>query len=318
MAKNKPDRAALAAAASLQPCVYPFNPKDVPIEKYGETLDLLFRNPDFAGLVEKRNRLVQSAGRLSRGTSEMANLARTIQQNDRKLADIVFACLVQANVRSDTGTNYLSFTSLLRFHADYTRDGVPYRVKRLTANLYKTTFLADMLESVVADVKADMNFIFGEEFQFMQFDGVAQCLKQLRGFFEAVRPQESESPDARLYLDYSDSINEYLAKRLKTYLDKVTRLHPENAPCDERELLAALNNFFGVEYWLGTEVVKHTEQNCPYLSVKAVLARLNDEQTRKFEKLIGGPDNTTCADPILQYDFKATNAVINRYRRKNL
>ena len=73
-----------------------------------------------------------------------------------------------------------------------------------------------------------------------------------------------------------------------------------------------------MEYWLGTEVVKHTEQNCPYLSVKAVLARLNDEQTRKFEKLIGSPDNAHCADPVLQYDFKATNAVINRYHRKNL
>lgn len=208
MAKKQPDKSAMAAAA-LQPCAYAFNPKDIPIEKYGETLDLLFRNPDFAQLVEKRNRLVQSAGRMSGRTSELANIVRAIQQNDRKLADIIFACLVQANVRSDVASNHLSFTSLLRFYADYTRDGVPYRVKKLTANLYKTTFLADMLESVVADVKADMNFIFGDEFQFQQFDGVAQVLKQLRGFFEAVRPQESESPDAKLYLDYSDSINDY-------------------------------------------------------------------------------------------------------------
>lgn len=316
MAKKQPDKSAMAAAA-LQPCAYAFNPKDIPIEKYGETLDLLFRNPDFAQLVEKRNRLVQSAGRMSGRTSELANIVRAIQQNDRKLADIIFACLVQANVRSDVASNHLSFTSLLRFYADYTRDGVPYRVKKLTANLYKTTFLADMLESVVADVKADMNFIFGDEFQFQQFDGVAQVLKQLRGFFEAVRPQESESPDAKLYLDYSDSINDYLAKRLKTYIDKVTRLHPENAPYTEQDLLAALNHFFGVEYWLGSECVNHTQQNCPYLNVKAIRARLNDDQTRKFEKLIAnGGGEILRPDDTLNYNFAATNAVINRYRRQ--
>ncbi len=317
MSKKQQISGKQAALAALAPCVYAFNFKDVPTEKYAEVLDLMFRNPDFAASVEKRNRLVQSAGRIGRGTSEMANLVRTIQQHDRRLADILFGCLVQANVRSNVTLEHLSLTELLRYHVDYSREGIADRVKRLTANLYKTTFLADMLESVVADVKGDMAAVFGDDIEFQQFDGVLQVLRQLRGFFQSVRPQETESPDAKLYLDYSDSINEYLTKRLKTYYDKMLRLHPENQPYTEQDLLAALNDFFGVEYWLGTEVIKHTDTNSPYLDAQKILHRLNEGQARKFQKLVTG-SGIRPEEEIgnTKYDFSVTSAVINRYRRK--
>ena len=70
-----------------QPTIYTFNLKDVPASKYAETLDVLFHNPDYNDIVEKRNRLVNSAERLRPGSTEMLNLIRTIQSQDRKLAD---------------------------------------------------------------------------------------------------------------------------------------------------------------------------------------------------------------------------------------
>ena len=80
MAKTKPILTREQVVRN-QPTVYTFNFKDVPVSKYAETLDILFHNPDYNETVEKRNRLVKSADRLRPGTSEMANIVRTI---DRK------------------------------------------------------------------------------------------------------------------------------------------------------------------------------------------------------------------------------------------
>ena len=71
-----------------RPTVYVFNFKDVPIEKYDQALRVLFNDPDFSEAVEKRNRLVKSSDRFRRGSSEIANMVRTIQQHDRRLAKI--------------------------------------------------------------------------------------------------------------------------------------------------------------------------------------------------------------------------------------
>ena len=155
MAKSKPTLAREQDVCN-QPTVYTFNIKDVPVSKYAETLDVLFHNPDFNEAVEKRNKLVKSADRLRPGTSEMANIVRTIQQRDRRLADIMYACIVQTNLRSDVTNDFLSFDTLLKYYVDYKKDGMRERVSRMAANLDKITFLADMLESVVTEVKADM------------------------------------------------------------------------------------------------------------------------------------------------------------------
>ena len=88
MAKSNPIRE-LEQVVRNQPTVYTFNFKDVPVSKYAETLDILVHNPDYNEAVEKRNKLVKSADRLRPGTSEMANIVRTIQQRDRRLADIM-------------------------------------------------------------------------------------------------------------------------------------------------------------------------------------------------------------------------------------
>lgn len=93
MAKSNPIKAREQLVRN-QPTIYSFDFKDVPPGKYAETLDVLFHNPDYSEAVEKRNRLVKSAERLRPGSSEMINLVRTIQQHDRKLADIMYSSIV--------------------------------------------------------------------------------------------------------------------------------------------------------------------------------------------------------------------------------
>lgn len=159
MAKNKTSAKTAERCLSL-PTVYTFDFKDVPIDTYAKTLDTLFRDPVFGADVEKRNRLVKSAKMLKPGSSEMANIVRAIEANDKKLADKMYSAIVQTNIRSDVSLEFLSFSTLLHYYVDYTRDGVRDQLATLTRNLYKVTFLADMLESVVVDVKSGMSSVF--------------------------------------------------------------------------------------------------------------------------------------------------------------
>lgn len=177
MAKSNPIKAREQLVRN-QPTIYSFDFKDVPSGKYAETLDVLFHNPDYSETVEKRNRLVKSAERLRPGSSEMINLVRTIQQHDRKLADIMYSSIVQTNLHSDVGYDFLSFSTLLKYYVDYKKDGMRERVDRMAANLDKVTFLADMLESIVTDVKADMREVFDGSIEFNQFDAVLKVLTQ--------------------------------------------------------------------------------------------------------------------------------------------
>lgn len=309
MAKNKHD-ITKEMLIRTQPTIYAFDFKDIPIEKYADTLDMLFHNPDFIEGVEKRNRLVKSVDRMCFGSSEMKHLVQVIQQNDRKLADAMYAAIVQTNIHSEEGVEYLSFSTLLRYYVDYSRADIKQRVEKLSSRLYKVTFLADMLESVVVDVKSDMQYIFGDDFQFQQFDGVQQVLVQLRGYFDSVRPKDIESADAQLYLDYSDSINDYLEKRLKTYTEKIKKIHPEHSYYTSADVLKAANCFFGME--IPSKMVKHTETGNPYLDVKSLRSHLSEIQNRKLDKLILSSKNRKKTNN----DFIITSAILNQYKSK--
>lgn len=273
------------AKALALPTAYFFDFKDVPIEKYAQTLDVLFRNPDFIAGVDKRNRLVKSVAKCKSKSSEIAALVRVIQQNDRKLADTMYAAIVQTNIHSEVGLEFLTFSTLLHYYVDYSRDGMSERVQKLKANLYKVTFLADMLESVVVDVKCDMHEIFGDGLQFQQFDGVSQVLDQLRGFFKSVRPRDYSLPETQLFGEYADSINDYLAKRLKTYVEKYNKIHPEYTAYTEQDVIAALNAYFSTDIF-GAENIGHTDAGCPYVDIATIKNKLNTEQTQKLFELL--------------------------------
>lgn len=312
MAKSNPIRTREELVRN-QPTIYSFHFKDVPPSKYAETLDVLFHNPDYNEDVEKRNRLVKSAQRLRPGSSEMANLVRTIQQYDRKLADILYASIVQTNLHSEVGYDFLSFSTLLKYYVDYSKDGNKKRVDRMAANLDKVTFLADMLESIVTDVKVDMREIFNGSVEFNQFDSVLNVLTQLRGFFKSARSNDADSPEALLYFDYSDSINDYLEKRLKTYTDKYRKLHPAAPVYTEADLIEGLNQFFGRSDKFNESFIKHTESGGCYIDVVYLCFNLDRQQTEKIESLKINP--TTLTDETLRYSFKVTDLIMSQYKR---
>jgi hypothetical protein len=314
MAKSNPIKAREELVRS-QPTIYSFNFRDVPSSKYVETLDVLFHNPDYSEAVEKRNRLVKSAERLRTGSSEMANLVRTIQQHDRKLADTMYASIVQTNLHSEVSYDFLSFGTLLKYYVDYKKDGMRERVDRMAANLDKVTFLADMLESIVTDVKADMREVFDGSIEFNQFDAVLQVLTQLRGFFKSARRGDADSPEAQLYFDYSDSINEYIEKRLKTYTAKYRKIHPVAKVYTEADLVEGLNQFFGRNDKFDMSVIGHTESGGCYIDLAQLCLRLSRNDIEKIEKVVGKMQSNNMTDAALRYSFNATDLIMSQYKR---
>ena len=314
MAKDKNIRTSEQVACN-QPTVYTFNFKDVPVSKYAETLDVLFHNPDYNDAVDKRNRLVKSADRMRPGSSEIANIVRTIQQHDRKLADIMYASIVQTNLHSEVSNDFLSFDTLLKYYVDYKKDGMRERVDRMAANLDKVTFLADMLESVVTDVKADMRHVFDGNIDFNQFDAVLNVLTQLRGFFNSTRRGNSDSLEAQLYIDYADSINDYLEKRLKTYTDKYRKLHPAAPVYTEADLVEGTNQFFGRNDKFDMSLIGHTESGGCYIDFKALSFRLDDSDVEKLKKVSDKMKSNNTTDVELRYSFNATDLIMRHYKR---
>ena len=298
-----------------QPTVYTFNFKDVPVSKYAETLDVLFHNPDYNDAVDKRNKLVKSADRLRPSSSEMANIVRTIQQHDRKLADIMYSSIVQTNLHSDVSNDFLSFDTLLKYYVDYRKDGIKERVDRMATNLDKVTFLADMLESVVIDIKSDMRKIFNGNIEFNQFDAVSHVLTQLRGFFKSCRRDDVDSPEAQLYYNYSDSINEYLEKRLKTYTDKYRKLHPASQVYTEDDLIEGLNQFFGRNDKFDMSLIGHTDSGGCYIDFKQLSMRLDASDIEKLSSVKEKMKSNNTTDVELRYSFNATDLIMRHYKR---
>ena len=314
MAKSNPNRT-LEQVVRNQPTVHTLNFKDVPVSKYAETLVVLFHDPDYDEAVKKHNRLVNSADRLRPGSSEMANSVRTRQQHDRKMADIMFACIVQTSLRSDVSYDFLSFDTLLKYYVDYRKEGMRERVDRMAANLDKITFLADMLESVVTDVKADMRHVFDGGIDFNQFDAVSNVLTQLRGFFKPARSKDANSPEAQLYFDYSDSINDYLEKRLKTYTDKYRKLHPAAPVYTEDDLVEGINQFFGRNDKFDMSLIGHTESGGCYIDFKKLSMRLDGRDVEKLKKVSDKMKSNNTTDVELRYSFNATDLIMRHYKR---
>ena len=234
-------------AIYAQPTIYSINFKDVPLEKYTESLDLLFRDPDFNELMTRRNNLVKVASRLKQGSSEIQNLVKQIQKRDLELAYTMYSSVVLANVRSNVTFDFFSFGTLLRYFVDYSQDGMQEKVDTLSLNLDKVAFLSDMLECVVKDVRSNMYAVFGNTTEFHQFDGVLKMIQQLRGFYKSVIGENDNTPEAQLYFEYSDSIDDYLSKRLTTYSKKLRKLKPMLPVYTAEQMAEAINLFFDNE-----------------------------------------------------------------------
>ena len=294
---------------SAEPTIYTFNFKDVPMERYAETIKLLFHDPDFVDAVEKRNALVKCAGRMKQNSQEMLSLIKQIQQRDHRLADILFATLVQTNRRSDVTYDFLTFTTLLKYYVDYSKNDIMQNVDELTAHLDKITFLSEFLEAELVEVAQGIRLVFGDTIEFQQFDGVQQSLKQLTGFLRAIRSHNDNTPEADLYWKYSDSISEYMGKRLKTYSEKYQKMHPRPRVFSVDEMVKAINMIFGIDEHLAQAFIKHTESGGAYIDATALLFNLNGRQAEIIDKMTGKVSNKDS----LNYSFTVTDAIMKTY-----
>lgn len=294
---------------SAEPTIYTFNFKDVPMERYAETIKLLFHDPDFVDAVEKRNALVKCAGRMKQNSQEMLSLIKQIQQRDHKLADVLFATLVQTNRRSDVTYDFLSFTTLLKYYVDYSKTDIMQKVDELNSHLDKITFMSEFLESELVEVAQGMRLVFGDTIEFQQFDGVRQSLKQLKGFFRTIRSNNDNTPEADLYWQYSDSISEYMGKRLKTYSEKYKKLHPRPRVFYVDEMVKAINMIFGIDEHLAQAFIKRTESGGAYIDATALLFNLDGRKAEIIDKMTGKVSNKNS----LNYSFTVTDAIMKTY-----
>lgn len=303
-------------AIYAQPTIYYINFKDVPLEKYTESLDLLFRDPDFNELMTKRNNLAKVASRLKQGSSEIQNLVKQIQKRDLELAYTMYSSVVLANVRSNVTFDLFSFGTLLRYFVDYSQDGMQEKVDTLSLNLDKVAFLSDMLECVVKDVRSNMYAVFGNTTEFHQFDGVLKMIQQLRGFYKSVVGENDNTPKAQLYFDYSDSIDDYLSKRLTTYSKRLRKLTPQLPVYSAEQMVEALNLFFYNETHFDKEFIKHTESGGTYIDALSLVKVLSPSQTERIDKVMkeAGCMVTADKDPA-NYCFSVTDIILLYYHR---
>lgn len=296
---------------ALSRCVFDF--KEVSIDTYTEALKGLFDEDVFSALLQKRNRLAKSSVNLKDASPELKNIKRVIEQNDRILADKIYQSLIMANISTPEVCDFIPFSTMLKYYVDYDRNGIKEEVNNLAYSLDKITFVADMLESLLTDVKSRMNKIFNGNAQFNQFDSVNLVLKQLTGFFGNARNAENEVPEvSQLFMDYADSINAYLDKRLKTFSDKYRKWHPFVKPYTSEDMIAALNQFFGTQDAFGPNVIKHTASNGSYIDCMALFMNLSPEQVEKIDGIFS-PDDISEAN-VEKYSFAFTDAIMKEYK----
>lgn len=299
----------------LQPTVYQFHFKDIPSTQYAKSLDVLFHNPDYLDAVEKRNRIVETSKRMRVGTSEMRNLLRTIQQHDRRLADIMYATMVQTNLRADVSYDFMNFSTLLKYYVDYSQPGMKEKVDLLASRLDRLTFLAECLDRIATDIRGNMLDIFRGNIEFNQFDTVSQVLHQLRGYFRSAGPKDVDSREGDLFYEYADSIYNYIDKRLHTFSAKYRKLHPAAQVYTEADLIEGLNQFFGRSEKFDKSFIKHTESGGCYIDMVHLCFNLDRLQTEKIEQVTAKMKSNNITDDTLRYSFNVTDLIMSQYKR---
>lgn len=292
------------------PTIYTFNFKDVPDDVYAKTLETLFADPQFADAVRNRNELVRAANRIPQGAPQMMPLIKAIQEKDNKLANAIYALLVQANLHSEVSYDFLNFGHLIRYYVDYSRPGIQEKVDQLNINLDKITFLSETLENLLTQVKGDMLEIFKGASEFQQFDGVMTSLRQLSGFFDFARKKDEKSKDYALYYEYADSINAYMDKRMQTYSAKYRKLHPTLPGFTQEQMVEAINLFFGEKDKFNESFIAKTESGGCYIDGMKLIPNLNEEQTSKLDKLVPRPKE---GNSMQKYFLSVTDAIMLHY-----
>lgn len=285
----------------------------MPSEVYAKTLEAIFSDPQFADAVRNRNELVRAANRIPQGAPQMAPLIKAIQEKDAKLANAIYALLVQVNLHSEITYDFLSFGHLSRYYVDYSRPGIQEKVDQLNTNLDKITFLSETLENLLTQVKGDMLEIFKGASEFQQFDGVMASLRQLSGFFDFARKKDEKSKDYALYYEYADSINAYMNKRMLTYSAKYRKLHPTLPGFTQEQMVEAINLFFGEKDKFNESFISATDSGGKYIDAVKLSFNIDEEQTKKLDKLVPKPKE---GNSIQKYCLNVTDAIMLYYAQQ--
>ena len=294
---------------------YPLRFEEIAPEKMASLFTEILSNPDIKSKIERRNRELSSAQRLRAGSPEFNALAKRVCKTDEKLAVDIFAFMAKHCYAIPDKVEAISFQDLLARYVDYTKPGNKERVDHLAAGLDKLTFLADMLESIVIDIKSDMDALFGKEVQFLQFDAVISVLTQLRGFFNNTRSQSDGTDDSRnLYMEYADSINAFIEKRLKTYTERYRKICPQAKPIirSKEEVMQALNEFFHTEFPADmTTKSMNGGYDADYMKLAM---NLTPRQTQYLDAHVALPVNEP--DNVRKYNRTLTEILFNKRKWK--
>lgn len=312
--KISPEKMAKALA---QPTIYQFTLKEVSTANYDKALNMLKQNAEYAAIEERRNKLVQASDRLRPGSSEMQSLLQQVVRLDSKLAAVIFSTLVQVNSYSKKTDENLNFSTLQKYFVDYSDSEKKRTSENLSVRLKTIMFLADYLSSVITDLKGDMIDLFGPEIQFNQFNLVQETLRQLDFFFNSTQNADCDSPAQRLFIEYADSINAYLNKRFKTYVEKYNKIHPPLQIYTEQDMIEGVKQVFGENSKFDNRIIGHTESNGSYISFKALAGTLNAEQTVILERLTKHFSKEECKsfDSETLLSFRLTDAVMLNFKR---
>lgn len=200
-------------------CVLPLELKTWTPEEYKELFEVLFNSEKWVKTVERRQRMYNVA---SRPGANVNGIRKGIEQDDRRAADMILHAMLIHECKKEGDKDILVKDLWTQIPKD---DKEKNELKqKCRENLNMVMFLADMLETKLMNIEQNLRDIFPDDnYHFEQFNGVKVTLDQLRTVFGKTRDMQSEEVK-QVYADYADSIEEYLEKRMKTFLNKTGKI----------------------------------------------------------------------------------------------
>lgn len=188
-------------------------------QEYRPTLEMLFHDDKFTKTVEHRKRMFEAAGRPN---ANAFAIRKGIEQDDRRIADMLLLALQRRTmVQNERRTTSINMLWRKIPKDDKARQDIKEKCSR---SLDMVVFLSDLVESKLTDIKDCLDKLFPDEgWNFEQFNGVSEALKQLRDAFGLTRDEGSEG-QRQLFADYAESMEAYFDKRMKTFIDKSHKL----------------------------------------------------------------------------------------------
>lgn len=188
-------------------------------EEYKELFEVLFNSEKWVKTVERRQRMYNVA---SRPGANVNSIRKGIEQDDRRAADMILHAMLIHECKKEGDKDILVKDLWTQIPKD---DKEKNELKqKCRENLNVVMFLADMLETKLMAIEQNLRDIFPDgNYHFEQFNGVKVTLDQLRTVFGKTRDMQSEEVK-QVYADYADSIEDYLEKRMKTFLNKTGKI----------------------------------------------------------------------------------------------